>query len=135
MVEKSTIASGTAILIAVMALLVPLGLDLGANNIYYGTDGIDITCQPMACDKLSAANEEGLQTRCYYFSDELSRSTYKTCKTGWLSYKPQEKLPEEKTLNVTGTPIYLMCYQRNNLITDCRTFDGENNMTIVEYGI
>lgn len=46
------------------------------------------------CIKLSAINDNGLQTRCYYNESDLTRYNY--CKSGWIKYQQQE---------VTGTPI------------------------------
>lgn len=46
------------------------------------------------CFKLSAVNDDGFSTRCYY--NESSPTRYKNCKTGWIVYEG---------LNVTGEPI------------------------------
>ena len=46
------------------------------------------------CFKLSAVNDDGFQTRCYY--NESAPTRYKNCKTGWIPYE---------SLNVTGEPI------------------------------
>ena len=46
------------------------------------------------CFKLSAVNDAGFQTRCYY--NESAPTRYKNCKTGWIIYE---------NLNVTGEPI------------------------------
>ena len=35
------------------------------------------------CDSLSKTNSKGTQTRCYIYSNEINRSTYKICKAGW----------------------------------------------------
>ena len=48
------------------------------------------------CFKLSAVNEEGLQTRCYY--NESSPRKYKICNTGWKPYEYVEFEGEEINL-------------------------------------
>ncbi len=44
----------------------------------------------MLCEKLSS----GLGTRCYFFSEELNRTTYKICKEGWVKFESLEFEPK-----------------------------------------
>ena len=43
----------------------------------------------MICEKLSAVNDLGLQTRCYF------EDTYKNCKTGWNEIEIGQELTKE----------------------------------------
>ena len=94
MEKQNIINSGMGIVI--LGLLIAAGISLDSDNIYYGTDGQEVTCQPRICESLSKVNSNGLQTRCYYFDELENRTRYKNCGEGWIPYE---------SLNVTGTPI------------------------------
>lgn len=79
--ELSTkITTGALSILSIVAIVFGAGL-IGQDDVY--------TCGDIAmkCDKLSAVNDLGFQTRCYFFSEELNRSTYKVCKTGWNKFE------------------------------------------------
>ena len=108
---KQNITSGSAAIIAILAVVISVGL-VGQENVYVCLD----TEIAMKCDKLSAVNTEGTQTRCYYFSEEKNRTTYKVCSSGWLPYDPQLDV---KKVNFTD-PVYLICQKTNELISECQ---------------
>lgn len=117
----------TKINAAMISVLLVVASVLGAglieqDNVYYGTDGNSITCQPRVCEGLSAINKDGIQTRCYYFSDDLNRSTYKTCSTGWLKYDKAEI----KTKEIDGE--FFLYKSKNGMISEYIGID--NNLTL-----
>ena len=63
------------------------------------------------CDKLSKVNSAGIQSRCYFFSEELDKTTYKTCSSGWVSFS--DKFPDYQVAN-------LFKVNANGEIYDCQ---------------
>ena len=114
---KLGIGSGAAGILVVIAIVMNSGL-IGEENVYACLDNE----LAMKCDKLSAVNADGFQTRCYYFSEELDRSSYKICKTGWIPYEPTKK-PK-----LTGEKIYLVCQKTNDLISECSIIDSNETI-------
>jgi len=57
------------------------------------------------CFKLSAVNDDGLQTRCYY--NESSPRRYKVCNSGWTSYAESEFIPNQLPTEIEPAPIIL----------------------------
>ena len=68
----SKITNGSAIALAILAIVISSGM-IGQTDIYACQD----TQIAMHCDSLSKINTEGTQTRCYYFSEELNKTSYK----------------------------------------------------------
>ena len=115
--ETTKITSGGAALLAIIAIVMSFGL-IGQEKVYV----CEITEIAMKCDKLSAVNSEGIQTRCYYNDEIENKTRYKNCKTGWLQYIPSK----EKSLNISDSlEVYLVCEKTNNLIRECQIVDGE----------
>ncbi len=123
MENQAIINSGMGIVI--LGLLIAAGISLDSDNIYYGTDGQEVTCQPRVCDKLSKVNSDGKQTRCYFFDEIENRTRYKNCQDGWIKF---ENIKAD-TLNVNGTICYV--FQQNDLIKECRTEQGEHVLYIL----
>jgi len=127
-IEKIT--SGSAILLAILAIVMSGGL-IGQDNVYACLD----TEMAMQCDKLSAINADGQQTRCYYseqiqLAEKIEEKTrYKICKTGWLPYVPDKK----EDINFTELKhVYLLCEKNNELVSLCQVVD--QNETIFKVG-
>ena len=115
---KLSIGSGAAGILAVIAIVMNFGL-IGEENVYVCLDNE----RAMQCPKgLSNVNADGIQTRCKFFSEELNRSTYKICKTGWIPYEPTKK-PK-----LTGEKIYLVCQKTNDLISECSIIDSNETI-------
>jgi len=133
MVTKDTLMSGGslgAVMGLVLALVLTGGFSADATNVFFGTNGVDITCKPMTCDKLSSPNKLGISSRCYFFSEDLNRTTYKSCKDGWI---PFEK-PDQDVKNVTfgDESIFLVCEKENKLINNCQVLERNETITKVE---
>jgi len=118
------ITNGSAILLAILAIIMSGGF-MGQEDIYVCLDN----SMAMQCDKLSKVNSDGIQTRCYFFSEELNKTKYKNCKTGWLPYTPEK---EAEQLNFTQEHVYLFCEKSNELVSMCQVVDG--NETIFQVG-
>jgi len=132
--EQITIApittKPTKIVITTLAALTLLSLVLnsgliGQENVYACMS----TEVAMQCDKLSAVNDDGFQTRCYY-TDELEKTRYKNCKTGWLPYTPTKEVA--KTDISTKDRVYLLCDKANELVSSCQIVD--TNDTVIRIG-
>jgi hypothetical protein len=126
--ENNKIALSSGLSALLVSLVFAAGL-LGQPNIYYGINETDITCNPIQCEKLSSVNSEGKQTRCYFFSEEKNRTTYKTCFDGWIKYKGtnlndtyQSGTPENDTIS----EIYLLCEQTGKLIKECKVINSND---------
>ena len=89
------------------------------DNAYYCED----TNLVGLCFKLSAVNDAGFQTRCYYNSSSPTR--YKNCKTGWNTYED---------LNVTGEPIDSFNYFEIDFTSETISKLNEKNISKVEVG-
>ncbi len=134
MVTKQALTN-TGTISAIMGLVLTLvltgGFSADTTNIYFGTDGESITCKPITCDKLSSPNKEGISSRCYFFSEDLNRTTYKTCRDGWIPFeKPIET--EVKNVSIGKDQIYLLCEKKNNLINECQVINSNETITKVE---
>ena len=79
----------------------------------------------MGCDKLSNVNAHGTQTRCYYESPELNRTTYRVCKMGWIKYT----LNKQEIINQSG--VLCKVYNQNKLIKECLTDNNETFIYII----
>ena len=106
------ITSGASAILLIAAILMGANL-LNQENVYVCLDR-EIA---LVCDKLSATNTEGIQTRCYYIN-ENNKSTYKVCKTGWAKFKKSE-------------PVKFNAYDIGDIVCDdgwlikeCRAKDG-----------
>ena len=112
METKEKITRGTAGLFALLTII------LGANLIYqddvYVCEDKQIS---LVCDKLSKVNE-GIQTRCYFFSEELNRSTYKICNTGWIKFETN------RVYQLNATDEFLIC-DEGELIRECISETGK----------
>ena len=116
----------TAIGVIIVGLLLAAGINLDTDNIYFGTDGIEVTCQPRVCDSLSKVNSNGIQTRCYFF-DELENRRYKNCQDGWIKFENIQT--EEVKINLSGgEQIYLVCIKTNELISECQIIDRNQTL-------
>lgn len=129
-IQKQQIISGSALIIALMSLLISGGFNLFSDNIYYGTDGENITCTPIECFKLSKVNEGGIQRNCYYNEEEPRK--YRICSTGWIKYSPEVY----KTSNNSIEDIdWELCkvIGSNDLIKECITKENETELYIVRF--
>ncbi|KKL10365.1 hypothetical protein LCGC14_2556570 [marine sediment metagenome] len=120
-INKTGIGVSAAVALAMVAIVMNSGL-IGEDDVYACLDNE----MAMKCDKLSAVNAEGIQTRCYYDSPELNRTTYKVCKTGWVEFTKTEYsniLTEEGKL--------CKVYKENKLIKECKTEDNQTYLYIV----
>ncbi len=84
MIDTKTKITTGAITILALATIVLTASLMNQENVYVCLDK-EIA---MVCDKLSAANVESLQTRCY-FNDGV-KDTYKVCSEGWVKFEKQE---------------------------------------------
>lgn len=76
---KTKITSGAITILALATIVLTASL-MNQENVYACLER-EIA---MVCDKLSQANAEGIQTRCYF------NETYKVCNEGWVKYSPTE---------------------------------------------
>ena len=130
MVELTTtqkITSGAIGLLSILAIVMSSGL-IGQENVYACED-LNLAIK---CDSLSSVNKEGLQTRCYYFSKELERDTYKTCNTGWLKYIPEIKTDIKSETNITDAEICRVINQ-NQLIKECINDRNETYLYMIRF--
>ena len=113
METKEKITRGTAGLFALLTII------LGANLIYQ--DDVYV-CEDrqiaLVCDKLSEVNKDGIQTWCYFFSEELNRSTYKICKVGWVKFET------DRVYQLNATDEFLIC-DEGELIKECISETGK----------
>lgn len=119
---KSKIANGSALTIAVIALIMSLSPGLITS------EKAHVCLEPqlaMECDRLSNPNAEGLITRCYFFSEELNRTTYKMCNTGWVKFS---KIEYSNILTEEGKLCKV--YKENSLIKECKT-ENETYLYII----
>ena len=115
-ITKRTIAEG----VGIIALILATGIALDSENIYYCEEREIV----MVCDKLSAINDDGGQTRCYFYSEEKQRGTYKICDKGWIEYDPTPV--ERKRFIAKNESVYLLCERKNKLINECQEINTEN---------
>ena len=124
--NATKITSGSAAILAIIAIILSSGL-IGQSDVFACEDlGIAMQCG----EGLSNVNADGLQTRCKYFSEELNRSTYKNCNTGWLPYTPEKKYNED--FNSSKEHIYLFCEKNNKFVSLCQIVDGNETIYKVE---
>lgn len=121
--DKSKIATGSALTLAILAITLQLAPGLITSENAY------ICLDPqiaMECDRTSKPNAEGIVTRCYFYSEELERETYKICNTGWV------KLSKTEYSNIlTEEGKLCKVYKENNLIKECQTEDNETYIYIL----
>lgn len=128
--ENKKIIGGIGIL-SILAIVMGSGL-IGQDNVY-ACENLNIAMQ---CDSLSAINSEGIQTRCYYFSEEKNRTTYKTCKTGWLKYVPETNIIDKITDTITdigGESEICRVINKNNLIKECINDKNETYLYMIRF--
>jgi len=123
---KLGIGSSAAGILAIIAIVMNFGL-VGEENVYACLDN-EIA---MKCDRLSAVNADGFQTRCYYEDEIENRTRYKNCKTGWLPYEPTKT--GGISLNFSEEdPLYLVCTKTNPIISECRVIDSNKTLFKIE---
>ena len=120
------ITTGTTLLLAITAIVLSAGL-IGQENVY----ACEANQIAMQCDKLSAVNADGFQTRCYYEDEIENRTRYKTCKTGWLPY-----VMEQETFPNLTTEEGKLCriFNENSLVKECKTELNETYLYIIGKG-
>jgi len=117
---KQKITQGSAITLAILAIILQVPDLIHSNNVYVCLD----TKIALECDSLSKINDEGIQTRCYYTnSEEPEKNSYKICKTGWLKYEKPIEYPKNNSISEIKNPIYLVCEKTNDLISECQVID------------
>ncbi len=116
METATKVSSGAAGLLLVIALVFSAGL-IGEEDVYV----CESTEIAMKCDKLSAVNSNGFQTRCYYEDEVMNKTRYKSCRSGWLPYVPAK---EVRKLN-NSIQVYLLCEESNQLIKECQVINKE----------
>ena len=102
METKDKLVSGAIGILAIATIVLTAGL-ASQENVY--------ACMEREiariCDKLSAINKEGLQTRCYY------DDTYKVCDSGWIKYTKTESVkintPEIKDYHCNDETLIKEC--------------------------
>lgn len=120
------IALTSLAVLTILSIVMQSGL-LDQENVYACED-LNIAMQ---CDKLSGVNDDGLQTRCYFTTEE-GKSTYKNCNTGWLEYIPEVKVDTVDINISTKEQVYLLCDKKNELVSECQIVD--TNETIIRVG-
>lgn len=118
------IIAGTGSILTIIAIVISAGL-IGETDVYAC---LDLNIAMQCPEGLSNINADGLQTRCKYFSEELNRSTYKNCKTGWLKYEP--------TISKNNSDVnWELCkvVKGNNLIKECITESNKTELYIVRF--
>ncbi len=117
--ENQTIINGAGGLFIIVAIVMASGL-LGQENVFVCEDR-EIAMQ---CESLGKYYDLP-NGKCNYFDEELNKTRYKTCKSGWIKYEPTK----EVKLNISkGEKIYLVCEKTNDLIRECQVID--QNQTI-----
>ena len=112
---KQKITIGAIGILTVLSLVLASNL-IAQENVYACLDReIAMICE----DGLSNVNADGLQTRCKYFSEELNRSTYKICNSGWIKFENQESIKLNEIYDIKD-------YVCNNetIIKECIAEDG-----------
>ncbi len=73
--------------VAIFISLVPILKVEQSDNNSLQLEPIQYFCKETetskSCDSLSQVNKKGTQTRCYFYSEELERLTWKVCNSGW----------------------------------------------------
>ena len=113
------IVSSSTVLLLVIGIVFGSGF-IGQENVYACED-LNLAMQ---CDKLSSVNDLGFQTRCYYFSEEKNRTTYKSCSSGWLKYTPDIK-EEIKDIEINETWNMCKVIKGNSFIKECLNDNNE----------
>jgi len=92
-IKDKTVALTIGVFILLSALGTVYFIGEGDNAYACNATGEEIVG---LCFKLSAVNDEGTQTRCYY--NESAPRTYKVCSTGWYEYEGKEIIGNETIL-------------------------------------
>lgn len=122
MTITDNIVSGSAVVLAIIAIVLSFGLT-GQENVYACED----KQLAMQCDSLSAVNGEGLNTRCY-FNDGI-KDTYKVCNSGWLKYNPV--ISDSNITEINETICRLI--KGEDLVKECVTSDNETYLYMVGF--
>ena len=113
--DKTKLTGGAIGILTILSLVLASNL-IAQENVY--------TCLEreiaMVCDKLSQANAEGIQTRCY-FNDGV-KDTYKVCKSGWVKFENIEPV-NIKEINFTDFTDF-ECGDAE-FIKECRNKEGQ----------
>lgn len=121
---KSKIATGSALVLAVMAIVMNVAPGLiTSENTYACLD----PQMAMECTKMSAVNAEGLVTRCYYYSETKERETYKICNTGWVKVSA---IRPSQAIDV-GDGVLCKVYKENAFIKECKTDANQTYLYII----
>ena len=116
MVETKTLV-GLGTLVTIAAII--------GGFVYFDSDQV-YTCEVRGemsyCFKLSAINDDGMQTRCYY--NESSSRRYYRCDSGWELFNIDGVVNIPSNEGNGETPYY--CSKVNDLIKECRSYDGDN---------
>lgn len=107
---NGVVAMDNKIKIGAAGILTMMVVIMGANllnqeNVYYCEDRE----LAMQCDSLGVYYQLD-NGKCNFFSEELERMSYKTCKTGWIKYNNNEERIEEDLF---------ICDKKQGLITEC----------------
>ena len=110
--NTTKITSGASVILLIVSIVMGANL-LNQENVY--------VCEErglaMICDKLSSVNKEGIQTRCYFFSEDLNKTSYKVCSSGWIKF---EKMEVTSSKNNTD----FVCGE-GKFIKECVNNDGQ----------
>ena len=108
---KEKITSGAIGILTILSLVLASNL-IAQENVYACLEK-EIA---MVCERLSAVNVNGFQTRCY-FNDGV-KDTYKVCSSGWIKFERQEV-----KLNVSYDIKDYVC-NNETIIKECIAEDG-----------
>lgn len=112
MKTKDKITVGAISVFAIISIVLGAGL-LNQKNVYICEE----SQIALICEKLSKINLEGIVTRCYFYSEELERETYKICNSGWIKFENNEI---EGFTNATD----FLC-DDSKLIKECKNKKGK----------
>ena len=88
---KTNIGLTSVGILTVVSLILAISGTPDIGNWYYGIDNqSNIICGPIQCDKLSAQNDLGISSRCYFINED-NKSTYKICSEGWVKFENIQK--------------------------------------------
>ena len=108
---KIKITSGAIGILAILSLVLASNL-IAQENVYACLEK-EIA---MVCERLSAVNVNGFQTRCY-FNDGV-KDTYKVCSSGWIKFETQEPV-----VSYTGVKDYIC--EEGEIIRECVNDEGQ----------
>jgi len=123
---RTKIMTGASTLLAIAAIVMSWGF-IGQDNIYACLD----TKVAMECDRLSAVNSDGYQTRCYFEDLEQNRTRYKSCRSGWLEYKPEIRENRSEVGEVNETVCRLI--RSESLVKECISANNDTFLYVVGF--